>query len=177
MPRPLVFLLGDQELALNLIKVERSKLYGFKDVEAVDEEDAVCDLATLADDGRTLIGRGGTGIGWLDADGKWCEKADLRPVDIHGDPIIPVESSFGQPIKLFDTATPQDLLDCNVRLVYCLEPVDESSSLEDLNAELKKGTIFCFPVQLSRGTVCRRGIPAAQCGRKGHADHWRPDAE
>ena len=37
-------------------------------------------MATLADDGRTLIERGGTGIGYLSVDGDWCDKTDLMPV-------------------------------------------------------------------------------------------------
>lgn len=141
MAKPLVFQLGDCDLSFSLNKVDRSKLYGFKEVQALDEANDVCDLATLAGDGCTLIGRGGTGLGWLDADGSWREKAALMPVDTDGNKIEPVPSSFSAPIKLFETATVEEYLEHNIRLVYALE---SDSDLTDLMAELNRGTIFKF---------------------------------
>lgn len=141
MAKPLVFQMGDRDLSLTLNRVDRSKLYGFKEVQALDESNEVCDLATLAGDGCTLIGRGGTGLGWLDADGDWREKAKLVPVDTDGNQIEPVPSSFSAPIKLFETATPEEYLEHNIRLVYALE---SDSDLTDLMAELNRGTIFKF---------------------------------
>ena len=150
MAKPLVFLFGDKEYPLHLNKVDRSKLYGTKDVEALDDNDEVCELATLADDGRTMIGKGGTGLCWLDADGKWCEKSELRPFNVDGDQVEPVKSSFNAPIKLFDTATFEDFLDHNIRLVYNLQfegPSESDASAKDLKElldEIKRGTIFKF---------------------------------
>ena len=141
MPKPLVFQLGDRDIAFTLNKVDRSKLYGFKEVQALDESNHACDLATLAGDGRTLIGRGGTGLGWLDADGSWREKSSLIPVDTDGNEIQPVPSSFSAPIKLFDTATVEDYLEHNIRLVYGLQSDDD---LTDIMEELNRGTIFKF---------------------------------
>ncbi len=157
MAKPLVFLFGDQEIPLQLGKVDRGKLYGSKDTEAVDDQDQVCELATLADDGRTLIGRGGTGLGWLDADGKWCDKAQLNPHNVDGDPIEPVKSSFGAPIKLFDNASVEDVLDHSIRLVYQLrfdgpgESEASAQNIDDLMVELKRGTIFKFPYSYRGG--------------------------
>lgn len=151
MAKPLVFLFGDHEIPLNINKVDRTKLYGFKEVEAVGDDEELCELATLADDGRTLIGRGGTGLCWLDADGAWCNKGELKPVDVNGDEIRAVPSSFSAPIKLFDNATPEDLLNCNIRLVYSLEAVNEDANLAELQTELKRGTIFTFPYSYRGG--------------------------
>ncbi len=148
MPRPLTFQLGECEFTGTLKKVDRSKLYGYKEVQALDDENDTCDLATLAGDGRTLIGRGGTGLGWLDADGCWQEKSDLKPVDKDGKEIEPVASSFSAPVKLFDTATTEDYLDHNVRLVYAM---DLDGDLDDVVAELKRGTIFKFPYSYRGG--------------------------
>ncbi len=110
MAKPLVFQLGDRDIAFSLNKVDRSKLYGFKEVQALDESNHVCRLGDLAGDGCTLIGRGGTGLGWLDADGCWREKAELVPVDTDGNTIEPVPSSFSAPIKLFETGDGRRLL-------------------------------------------------------------------
>ncbi|MFN3189627.1 MAG: hypothetical protein ACE361_03805 [Aureliella sp.] len=150
MPRALRFVLGDTEYPFSLEKVDRTKLYGFKETVALDENEDACELATLADDGRTLIGKGGTGLGWLDADGCWTNKADLRPHNVDGDLVEPVPSSFNAPIKLFETASEADFLQHNIRLVYHLhwEPGESSlppeSGLDDLMAELRRGTIFKY---------------------------------
>ncbi len=151
MAKPLIFQLGDQAISLNLNKVDRSKLYGFKELEVVDERDEVCELATLADDGRTIIGRGGTGLCWLDADGAWCDKSKLKPVDLNGDEIKPVASSFSAPIKLFETASPEQLLDHNIRLVYSMESADGEQIAPELFIELERGTIFMFPYSYRGG--------------------------
>ena len=54
MAKPLVFQFGDVELSFQLNKVDRSKLYGYKEVEVLDEKGRRCELATIADDGRTV---------------------------------------------------------------------------------------------------------------------------
>ncbi|MCA9130730.1 MAG: hypothetical protein KDB22_26775 [Planctomycetales bacterium] len=156
MARPLVFQFGDTEFALAMSKVDRSKLYGSKELEVVDEADQPCELATLADDGRTLIGRGGTGLGWIDVDGKWRAKSELKPINVEGDVITPVASSFGQTLKLFETVTADEFLDHNIRLVYSLS-LDVTSdgaaggSLAELRRELERGAIFTFPYSYRGG--------------------------
>jgi hypothetical protein len=155
MPRPLRFELGDEEFALEMHKVDRAKLYGTKEVEVVDEHEASCELATLADDGRTLIGKGGTGLGWVDADGKWCDKANLKPINVDGDEVVPVKSSFSATIKLFDTATVDEYFEHNIRLLYELQPLDADSQITEAYKQLvdalKKGTIFTFPYSFRGG--------------------------
>ena len=148
MARPLVFQLGECEFSFALQKVDRSKLYGYKETQALDNADDLCELATLAGDGRTLVGRGGTGLLWIDADGSWQDKSELTPVDKDGNRIEPVSSSFSAPIKLFDTATVEEYLEHNIRLVYSLEGDGE---LEDVMAELNRGTIFRFPYSFRGG--------------------------
>ncbi len=155
MAKPLVFQWGDTDLSFTLAKIDRSKLYGYKEVEVLDEDGNRCELATLADDGRTVVGRGGTGIGYVDADGAWCEKSKLKPVDLEGDEIEPVASSFSAPIKLFETVTAEDYLSHNIRLVYHLGTEDETDSLVD---ELRRGTIFSFPYSYRGGLEADAGF-------------------
>lgn len=141
MPKPIVFQFGDRDISFDMNKVDRSKLYGFKEVQALDETGNACQLATLAGDGCTLIGKGGTGLGWLDADGCWRDKAELVPVDKNGSEIQPVTSSFAAPIKLFDTATIEEYLEHDIRLLYHVQSLSDA---EDLEVELRRGTIFVF---------------------------------
>lgn len=155
MAKPLVFQLGEHEISFAMHKVDRSKLYGFKEIQALDESDHVCQLATLAGDGCTLIGKGGTGLLWLDADGAWCDKSQLVPVDKDGNKIEPVPSSFSEPIQLFDTATVDQYLEHNIRLVYAVEALDAA---DDLIAELNRGTIFTFPYSYRGGLEADAGF-------------------
>ena len=98
--------------------------------------------------GRTIVGRGGTGIGYVSADGQWCDKTALKPVDVEGQEIEPVASSYSAPIKLFETATCDEYLSHNIRLVYQLQTDDDTS---DLMRELQRGTIFTFPYSYRGG--------------------------
>jgi hypothetical protein len=153
--KPLVLQWGDTDLAFQLNKVDRSKLYGYKEVEVLGEGGALCELATLADDGRTVVGKGGTGLGYLDADGLWSEKSKLKPVDVEGNEIKPVASSFSAPIKLFETVSADHYLSHNIRLVYQMV-CDES--LETLRTELQRGTIFSFPYSYRGGLEANAGF-------------------
>ena len=155
MAKPLVFQWGEDDLSFQLTKIDRSKLYGYKEVEVLDEDGNRCELATLADDGRTVVGRGGTGLGYVDADGQWREKSELTPVDLEGNEIETVPSSFSAPIKLFETVTPEEYLSHNVRLAYQLESED---SVETLVDELKRGTIFSFPYSYRGGLEADAGF-------------------
>jgi hypothetical protein len=153
--RPLVFQFGDRELAFTLNKVDRTKLYGYKEMAVLAEDGQRCELATLADDGCTVIGRGGTGLGQLSVDGLWCEKKTLKPVDQNGKEIQPVPSSFAAPIRLFDTVSLDEYLRHNIRLVYHVTSDDD---VDDLVAELKKGTLFSFPYSYRGGLAADAGF-------------------
>lgn len=155
MAKPLVFQFGDRDLAFTLEKVDRSKLYGYKEVEVIDEKGGQCELATLAPDGHTVLGRGGTGLGYVSSSGDWCDKSDLKPIDLEGNEIEPVESSYSAQIKLFDTVSSEEYLTHNIRAIYRVETEDEH---EDLVAELNRGTIFSFPYSYRGGLEADAGF-------------------
>src|SRR5512144_1042763 len=105
MARPLVLRHQGVDLPFVLAKLDRSKLYGTVDVEALDGQGRRCELATLASDGKTLLGKGGTAAGFLSPEGDWLDRAALRPQTREGEDIQPVPSSFAAPIALERTAT------------------------------------------------------------------------
>ena len=140
MAKPLVFSLGGTEFSFEMTKVDRAKLYGYKEIEVRDEQGDLCEMATLVEDGHTIIGRGGTGIGYLSADGLWCEKTELKPVDLSGQPIEPVPSSFATAIELAEPTTADDYLAHSIRSLYALSTQVEGSLIE----RLKAGAIFKF---------------------------------
>jgi len=155
MAKPLVFKFADSELAFSLSKVDRSRLYGYKELEVLDEKGGRCELATLASDGQTIIGKGGTGLCTLSADGHWTEKSQLKPVDLDGKEIQPVSSSYSAPIPLAETATVDEYLQHNIRLVYQLMSEGDVASLRQPLAE---GKIFKFPYSYRGGLEADAGF-------------------
>jgi hypothetical protein len=155
MARKLSFQFAGNQIDFAMHKIDRSRLYGFKDLLVLDEDGETCELNTLAEDGKTLIGKGGTGVGYVDADGNWIEKANLTAVDLEGNVIDPVASSFSNPIELAQKTDTADLLDHNIRLVYRLEA---ESLDESLAKELADGAIFRFPYSFRGGLVADSGF-------------------
>ena len=151
MPKPIKFSHDGKQLVFQMQKVDRIKLYGFKELVVHDENEQPCELATLAEDGKTLVGKGGSGIGQLTADGKWTDKSKLKPIDLEGNEITPVPSSFAAPIELAQESTIDDYLDHNVRLIYELSIDNESATEEELVGKLKEGVIFKFPYSYRGG--------------------------
>jgi len=142
MPRALKFKYGDSEFECELNKVDRRKLYGSVDVETQDIDGNRCNLATLANDGKTLIPYGGTAMGYVNDEGEWVERSELKPVDLDGDDLEMLPSSFDVTINLDKTATLDDFLNHSSRLVYLLG-VDEDFD-QKLVEELAIGRIFRF---------------------------------
>lgn len=164
MAKPLVFLLNNQTFSLGLSKIDRSVLYGFKEVEVLDEHGGRCELATLADDGCTILGRGGTAFASVAPDGVWCEKAALKPVDLDGKEIQPVPSSFSAPIPLSETASVNEYLAHNIRSVYLLRGEGDVSALI---GELTRRVIFKFAYSYRGGLEADVGFLLA--GADGNA--------
>ena len=157
MAKPIVFSFEGTETSFGMNKVDRARLYGYKQLEVVDDEGHACELATLADDGRTLVGKGGTGIGYLSADGNWCVKEKLRPVNLEGDAIIPVKSSFGSAIQLEHEVTIDEYLDHSIRLVYRLE-WPEQADRNALIQRIRDGGIFRFSYSYRGGLEADTGF-------------------
>ena len=147
MAKPLVFEFEGQTLSFEMAKVDRAKLYGYKEIEVRNEDGDLCELATLADDGHTIVPRGGTGMGFLSADGSWREKSELSPVDLNGQPIVPVGSSFGTTIPLSQPTTLDDYLDHTIRSVYVMR-TENGAGLVD---QIRAGAVYKFPYSFRGG--------------------------
>lgn len=152
MAKALVFRHGSAdratELAFNLEKIDRKKLYGYVDVEVQDSAGRPCELAILGGDGRTLVGRGGSALAMLDPDGNWAERTSLKPVGISGEPLLKTESSFNAPVLLDQRASVDEYLSHNVKSLYLLTP---PMGADDLLKELAGGAIYTFPFSYRGG--------------------------
>ena len=151
----LVFDLGGKEITCGMSKVDRAKLYGFVDAEVLDEQERRCDLATLAGDRKTLIPMGGTAFAYLSPDGYWRDKKELKPVDMDGEKIEPVASSFKATIPLDTKTTIEDYLSHNIRITYALSAED---GIDALAEALDDGTIFAFDFSYRGGLTADRAF-------------------
>jgi hypothetical protein len=148
MAKPLLLEYAGRQIPFDLTKVAREKLYGYKETEAVDDHDRRCTLATLADDGRTLVGRGGVSFAYLTAERHWRDKSQLKPVDVQGEELAPHPSSFSAPIPLDERVSTDFYLEHNIRAVYHLTTAADAA---DLREELDGGAIFHFPFSYRGG--------------------------
>jgi hypothetical protein len=148
MAKPLVLAFGGIEVPFALSKVERSDLYGFVETETLDEQQRKCFLATLADDGRSIVPSGGTALVTLSPEGNWVEKKTLTPTDNQGNRITLCASSYAAPCPLEKTASIDEYLSYNIRAVY---QISSEADFSLLMTELKKGTIFQFPYSFRGG--------------------------
>jgi hypothetical protein len=149
MAKPLVLTYDGNELPFSLSKVHRSKLYGSIEVETIDDDGNICEMAVLAGDGKTLIGKGGTALAYISQTGEWCDKSNLKPVDFDGNEIKPAASSFNQPNPLERKVTIDEFLNFNIRSAYMLNCETELDP--ELLAELENGAIYAFPFSYRGG--------------------------
>jgi hypothetical protein len=162
MAKPLVLEYRGSQVSLGLQKVDRTKLYGYVDTEVVDEAGRACELGTLLGDGHSVVGKGGTGIAYLSADGLWRKKAELRPVDRDGNPIPTVKSTFDTIVPLTEQATVEDYLSHNIHLIYHLTHEQPegmpAQPIEELVEDLRQGTIYRFPFSYRGGISANVGL-------------------
>ena len=155
MAKPLVFAFAGQQFESAFGRIDRTKLYGFKETEVLDENGQKCELATLAEDGRTVVGKGGTAMAYLDVEGNWCERGLLRPVNLEGDEITPVASSFSAPIELEREIDSREYLNHNIRAIYEL---DSEVVPPGLLEKLKSGAIYQFEFSYRGGLEADAGF-------------------
>jgi hypothetical protein len=148
MPKPLTVTLQGAELPLHLDKVDRSDLYGYVDIETLDEHGRKCWMATLADDGKTIIPPSCSAIAMLSPDGEWLDRKALTPTDTQGQKLTPVPSSYSAPVPLLKRASIDEYLSHNIRSVY---RVSSDADLSPLIGALKQGAIFHFPYSFRGG--------------------------
>ena len=143
MPRTLKFQYKNTAFECGMNKVDRTKLYGSVSVETFDVDGNRCGLATLANDGKTLIPHGGTAFAYINKDGLWVERSELQPVNLEGEKLEMLPSSFDQVIELGKTTTMEEFLNHSVRLCYQLDYDNDEISAE-LVESMSDGKIYYF---------------------------------
>lgn len=140
-----------EPLNCSISKVDRARLYGYRKTEVLDGQGRVCQPVTLGSDGRTLIPSGGVALAYLSPQGSWRDKSGLQAVDMSGNPIEGVGSTFKTVVELDEETTVESLLDHDIRMVYELNPEEDFSFPDSLLEELSDGRIYSFPFSYRGG--------------------------
>jgi hypothetical protein len=149
MPKNLTLSLDGKEFEVVMTKIDREDLYGKVEIEAFDEKGKPAVLKVLAADGKTLIEKGGTALAAVSEKGDSLERTELVAVDVDGDEITRVESSFNQVNKL-KKADVDAYLGLVVKSVYVLDAAEESD-IDYLQQHLSSKQMFSFPFSYRGG--------------------------
>ena len=139
MARSLTFTFKKNSFDCTLNKVDRVKLYGSRTIETLDMDGNKCVLATLLDDGKTLVPSGGTASGYLNPEGEWVSRKEVTAVDFDGNKLKKVPSSFDVSMPLDEQVTVEEFLDHSIRLTYALQSESMDKDFIDVIGE---GAIF-----------------------------------
>lgn len=139
MPRVLTVRLAEREYAVEPLKVDRKKLYGWTEIEALDDERQLCKLVSTDESGGLLIGKGGVAMGLFSPGGDWVDRSSLKVVDRDGTPAPFFPSSYKTGIVLDREVAEDEFLDYDITDYY---------QLRNAPPELKKAVgkkIYTFP--------------------------------
>ncbi|MEO5859251.1 MAG: hypothetical protein ABIR33_09915 [Pyrinomonadaceae bacterium] len=149
MAKSLRLSLDGNEFEVMITRIDRDDLYGRVEVEAFDEKGKPAELKVLAADGKTLIERGGSALAVVNEKGDSIERSELVPVDLEGEELTKVESSFNLTNEL-SAAEVDDYLGLVVKSVYVLDPAEESD-ITYLADHLEGGQMYKFPFSYRGG--------------------------
>ncbi len=121
MARSLQFSDGNESFSVPIEKLDRNKLYGWVDKKYYDRDGSECYFGSLSSDGVSLFGRESFEMGYLNEQGEWCDRSQLTAVDLEGQPLEKVESSFKQTLMLDKTVSHDEFLDHVIKSVYQLD--------------------------------------------------------
>lgn len=154
MARPLVLNLDGEEFAVSIRKIDREQIYGSIEIEAFDEKGNPAQLLVLASDGKTLLDVGGTALATLDEKGNSVERNTLKAVNLEGQELETVESSFNKPNKLKKAAV-EDYMSQVVKSVYVIDAFQDGEEPGDISYlldHLAAGQIYRFSFSYRGGT-------------------------
>ena len=121
MARNLSFVFNGTEYAAKPVKVDRSKLYGWTELKALDDEGRECRIVNMDEMGSLVLPKGGLGMGILSPEGDWVERSSLKAIKADGSEAELVPSSFSAPIDLNQKVDTETFLDHKITAVYQLD--------------------------------------------------------
>lgn len=139
------------------VKIERKKIYGYKELSALDSNGNECRQCYLDASGTILIPPGAVKLSSLDEDGNTVERSEMILVDANGNPPANFPSSFDSPILLEHTVSEEEFLDHLWKGVYQIDNAELAAAAEN--------KIYAFPFSYRGGHTCDEGFLLAAEGK------------
>ncbi|MBV8656576.1 MAG: hypothetical protein JO142_02005 [Burkholderiales bacterium] len=142
MAKSIILSLGEESSSFSFSRLDRAKLYGYKERQIVDTDGERCTSAYLTSDGAAIVPSGGLAMVYVDDSFSTIERAALKTIDEAGAELPIKSSTLGVAQALEGPVSEQRLLDHMIHTVYELS-VEELGA--NLSSQLDAGKIFSAP--------------------------------
>jgi hypothetical protein len=136
------FVIEGKSWSAGISKVDRNKVYGHVEEIISDSNGELCSVASILEDGQTIIVSGATALKTVDSENKEISKDAIETVNLDGTDAVLVPSSYDTDAVL-TPGTLDDLFNLEITAVYQLVWEDEAAKL-DLIAYLGTNKVLKF---------------------------------
>ena len=136
------FVIEGKSWSAGISKVDRNKVYGHVEEIISDSNGELCSVASILEDGQTIIVSGATALKTVDSENKEISKDAIKTVNLDGTDAVLVPSSYDTDAVL-TPGTLDDLFNLEITAVYQLVWEDEAAKL-DLIAYLGTNKVLKF---------------------------------
>ncbi|WP_353083255.1 hypothetical protein [Flavobacterium sp.] len=136
------FVIEEKSWSAGISKVDRNKVYGHVEEIISDSNGELCSVASILEDGQTIIVSGATALKTVDSENKEISKDVIKTVNLDGTDAILVPSSYDIDVVL-TPGTLNDLFNLEITTVYQLVWDDEAAKL-DLISYLNTNKVLKF---------------------------------
>lgn len=148
MAKPVIVVSGESEISFDIVKIDRSKIYGSRKRIAIDVDGKQCSRAVLLADGSELLTSGMTAQGYFTETGRPVARQEMVGLDDKGTVVATKPSTLGVPQKLEGPVNPSEVLNLSLESVFYL---DALSGIDSIEAQLNEGKVFKFLFNYSAG--------------------------
>jgi hypothetical protein len=142
MGKNLHFVIEGKSWSAGISKVDRNKVYGHVEEVISDSNGELCTVASILDDGQTIIVSGATALKTVNSDNREVSKDTIKTVNLDGTDAVLVPSSYDTDAVL-TPGTLDDLFNLEITTVYQLVWDDEAAKL-DLISYLSTNKVLKF---------------------------------
>ena len=136
------FVIEGKSWSAGISKVDRNKVYGHVEEIISDSNGELCTVASILEDGQTIIVSGATALKTVDSENKEISKDAIKTVNLDGTDAVLVPSSYDTDAVL-TPGTVDDLFNLEITAVYQLVLDDEAAKL-DLISYLSTNKVLKF---------------------------------
>lgn len=142
MAQELTFIANGKSYVCAPKKVDRSKVYGSTEKVILDDNGNPCKAVSMDESGTIIIPKGGVALGIVNQNLEWVDRAQLMVVNMAGEKVDQIPSTFTTPINLDKKVSVEEFLDHTITTVYQL--IGDYADLIELVKKEKEIYYFNF---------------------------------